>query len=258
MKYRGDKPRGFAVLPARPKTGRGAAGECNSPRASSRSPGINTRTPGASVRVGHSTTARQHPSHHVKDVGVERCRIPRNCRQLLRIKVFNPRRNCTRRYGGMGTKPSPSTVKVKKRTAFTPGVKPRGTRPVSPVDTTPRSARTPDSHPSRRYQRTTPPATPAVRDWCVPVSRGGSLVVRDFDVPFDSVLGIVVEVESFVSEPNRVVVVQFVGIVAVATEGTECSAGRIKVNRNTWPISVERCLLGRRQLEGVSGRKKRE
>ena len=32
VKYRGDKPRGFAVLTARPKPGRAVAGECNSPR----------------------------------------------------------------------------------------------------------------------------------------------------------------------------------------------------------------------------------
>jgi len=153
VKYRGGKPRGFTVLTARPKTGRAAAGEFNSPRPSwDGSAGIDTRTPGGSVRVDRSTTARQHPSHHVTNVGVERCRIPRNCRQLLRIKVFNPRRNCTRCYGGIGNKPSPSAVKVNKRTAFTLGVKwfenrrfspsrksliserPRGTRPVPPVE----------------------------------------------------------------------------------------------------------------------------
>ena len=102
VKYRGDKPRGFTVLTARPKIGRAVAGEFKSPRPSRNgSAGINTRTLGASVRVGRSTTTRQHPSHHVKDVGFERCRIPRNCAQLLRIRVFNPRRNCTRQYGGM-------------------------------------------------------------------------------------------------------------------------------------------------------------
>ena len=56
VKYRGDKPRGFAVLTARPKPGRAVAGECNSPRPSrDGSAGIHTRTPGASVRVGGST-----------------------------------------------------------------------------------------------------------------------------------------------------------------------------------------------------------
>ena len=78
------------------------AGEFNSPRPSrDGSVGINTRALGASVRVGRSTTTRKHPSHHVKDTGFERCRIPRNCAQLLRITVCNPRRNCTRQYGGM-------------------------------------------------------------------------------------------------------------------------------------------------------------
>ncbi len=102
MKYLGVKPRGFTVLTARPKTVRAVAGEFNSPRPSlDGSAGINTRTLGASVRVGRSTTTRQHPSHHAKDAGFERCRIPRNCAQLLRITVFNPRRNCTRQYGGM-------------------------------------------------------------------------------------------------------------------------------------------------------------
>ena len=102
MKYLGVKPRGFTVLTARPKTGRAVAGEFNSPRPSRNGPvGINTRTPSASVRVGRSTTTRQHPSHHVKDAGFEGCRIPRNCAQVLRIKVVNPRRNWTRQYGGM-------------------------------------------------------------------------------------------------------------------------------------------------------------
>jgi len=102
VKYLGVKPRGFTVLTARPKTGRAVAGEFNFPRPSQDgSAGINTRTLGASVRAGRSTTTRQHPSHHVKDAGFERCRILRNCAQLLRIKVFNPRRNCTCQYGGM-------------------------------------------------------------------------------------------------------------------------------------------------------------
>ena len=56
VKSRGDKPRGFTVLTARPKLGRAVAGERNSPRPShSGSAGIHTRTLGASVRVGGST-----------------------------------------------------------------------------------------------------------------------------------------------------------------------------------------------------------
>jgi len=90
VKYRGGKLRGFTVLTARPETSRAVAGEFNSPRTShDESSGSNTRTLGASVRVGRSTTARQLPSHHAKDAGVERSRIPRNCRQLLRITVFS-------------------------------------------------------------------------------------------------------------------------------------------------------------------------
>ena len=84
------------------RSGRMDAGEFNSPRPPRNgSAGINTRTFGTSVRVGRSTTTRQHPSHHTKSVGFERCRIPRNCAQLLRIKVFNPRRNCIPQYGSI-------------------------------------------------------------------------------------------------------------------------------------------------------------
>ena len=43
-------------------------------------------------------------------------------------------------------------------------------------------------------------------------------MVRDFDVPLDSVLWLVVELQSFVSEPHRVVVVKLVGVVTVPTE----------------------------------------
>jgi hypothetical protein len=43
-------------------------------------------------------------------------------------------------------------------------------------------------------------------------------VVRDFDVPLDSVLWLVVELRSLVREANRVVVVKLVGVVASATE----------------------------------------
>jgi hypothetical protein len=119
VKYRGDKPRGFTVLTARPKTGRPAAGEFNSPRPSEMgSAEIHTRTPGASVRVGGSippdNTRPTCRSRVLRGVA-----FPRNCRQLLRITIFNPYRNCTYQYGGL----------CNKRAAFTVGVKPRGTRP---------------------------------------------------------------------------------------------------------------------------------
>ena len=56
MKYRGGKPRGFAVLTARPKPGRAVAGECHSPRPShGGSARSDTRTLGASVGVGGAT-----------------------------------------------------------------------------------------------------------------------------------------------------------------------------------------------------------
>jgi len=101
VKYRGGKPRGFTVLTARPRTGRAVAGEFNSPRPSQNgSAGIYTRTLGASVRVGGSTppdnTRRTCRSRVLRGVA-----FSRNCRQLLRITVFNPRHNCVHQYGGM-------------------------------------------------------------------------------------------------------------------------------------------------------------
>lgn len=100
-----ERPRGFAVLAAGPKTGRMTAGECNSPRTPRRDsraglPGSNTRTPDVSVRVGLSIKARWRPSHHAEGVGFERATFLRNCRQLLRMKVVNPRRNCTNPSAG--------------------------------------------------------------------------------------------------------------------------------------------------------------
>ena len=100
MKYRGGKPRGFAVLTARPKTGRAVAGEFNSPRPSrDRLAGINTRTPVASVRVGGSTPP-DNTRLTCRSRVLRGAAFLRNCRQLLRIEVFNPRRNCIFRYGG--------------------------------------------------------------------------------------------------------------------------------------------------------------
>jgi len=123
VKYRGDKPRGFAVLTARPKTGRVVAGEFNSPRPSrGRSAGIDTRTPGASVRVGGSTPPDNSRLTTPEARMLRGVAFLRNCRQLLRIEVFNPRRNCTRRYGGVATKLSVSALKVKKPTVFTLGL----------------------------------------------------------------------------------------------------------------------------------------
>jgi hypothetical protein len=124
VKYRGDKPRGFTVLTARPKPSRAVAGEFNSPRPPRvGSVGINTRTPDASVRVGGFTppdnTRLTCRSRVLRGVA-----FPRNCRQLLRIKVFNPRRNCIHT----------SVDCDKELTAFTLRVKPRGTRPAQPVD----------------------------------------------------------------------------------------------------------------------------
>ncbi len=124
VKYRGDKPRGFTVLTARPKMGRAVAGEFNSPRPSrDGSAGIHTRTPGASVRVGGSTppdnTRLTCRSRVLRGIA-----FPRNCQQLLQIKIFNLRRNFVRRYSGL----------LNKRTDFTLGVKPRGTRPAPLVE----------------------------------------------------------------------------------------------------------------------------
>ncbi len=44
------------------------------------------------------------------------------------------------------------------------------------------------------------------------------LVMRDFDVPLEGVLWVVVELDAFVSELHGVIVVELVGVVAVATE----------------------------------------
>jgi hypothetical protein len=101
VKYLGDKPRGFTVLTARPKTGHAVAGEFHSPRPSrDGSVGSNTRTLAASVRVGGST-----PPDNTRLTCYGRvlrgAAFP-NCRQLPRIEVFNPRRNCVLYYGGMG------------------------------------------------------------------------------------------------------------------------------------------------------------
>ncbi len=125
VKYRGDKPRGFAVLTARPKTGRAVAGEFNSPRPSrDGSAGIYTRTLGASVRVGGSTPPDNTRRTTSKARILRGVAFPRNCAQLLRVKVFNPRRNRMRT----------SADRRKRLTAFTLGVKPRGTRPAPPVE----------------------------------------------------------------------------------------------------------------------------
>ncbi len=103
VKYLGDKPRGFTVLSMPSKNGRMDAGECTSPRPShDGSAGIHTRTPGASVRVGGSTPP-DNTRHTTPKARVLRgVAFPRNCAQLLRIKVFNPRHNCVPQYGGMG------------------------------------------------------------------------------------------------------------------------------------------------------------
>ena len=107
VKYRGDKPRGFAVLTARPNPGRAVAGEFNSPRPSrDGSAGIDTRTPGASVRVGGSTPPdnsrrrpkiedfRDHEGLRLSNDTTPKTWVlrgvafPRNCRQLLdRVKL---------------------------------------------------------------------------------------------------------------------------------------------------------------------------
>jgi hypothetical protein len=103
----GEVPRGQAPgLPSRP----GSAG-------------IHTRTLGASVRVGGSTppdnTRLTCCSRVLRGVA-----FPCNCRQLLRITIVNPRRTWTRQGGDVRN----------KRTVFTLGIKPRGTRPVPPVE----------------------------------------------------------------------------------------------------------------------------
>jgi hypothetical protein len=77
-----------------------------------------------SVRVGGSTPPDNSRLTTPKARVVRGVAFLRNCRQLLRIEVFNPRRNCTGHSGGMATKISESTVKVKKPTAFPLGVKP--------------------------------------------------------------------------------------------------------------------------------------
>jgi len=43
-------------------------------------------------------------------------------------------------------------------------------------------------------------------------------VVRDFDLSLDSVLWLMVKLQSLVGEPHRMVVVKLVGIIAVPTE----------------------------------------
>jgi hypothetical protein len=128
VKYRGGKPRGFTVLAAGPKTDHMAAGEFNSSRTPRRgnrggSSGINTRTPDVSVGVGPSTgpdnTRLTYRSRVLRGVA-----FPRNCRQLLQIKVFNPRRNCI----------ESTTGNAIKLTRFTLAVKPRGTLAVFSVE----------------------------------------------------------------------------------------------------------------------------
>ena len=104
VKYLG-KPRGFTVLSVPSKNGRADAGEFNSPRPSRNgSAEIDTRTLGASVRVGGSTSPDNSRLTTPKTRVLRGVAFPRNCRQLLRIKVFNPRRNCIRYLGRMGNK----------------------------------------------------------------------------------------------------------------------------------------------------------
>jgi hypothetical protein len=128
VKYLGDKPRGFAVLTTRPKTGRVVAGEFNSPRPfRDGSAGIDTRTLGASVRVGGSTPPDNSRRTTPKTWVLRGVAFP-NCLSQRWIKVFNPSlwvSDCTH-----------CTIRglVNLSTAFTLGVKPRGTRPAPPVD----------------------------------------------------------------------------------------------------------------------------
>ena len=127
MKYLGGKPRGFAVLTARPKPGRAVAGEFTSPRPSRNgSAGIHTRTLDASVRVGGSTppdnSRRTCRSRILRGVA-----FPSRLSQRW-ITVFNPSlwvSDCT---------DCATRGLVTLSTAFTLGGKPRGTRPAPPVE----------------------------------------------------------------------------------------------------------------------------
>ena len=146
MKYLGDKPRGFTVLTARPKTGRGVAGEFTPPRLPrDGSAGINTRTLSASVRVGGSTPPDNSRRTTSKTWVLRGVAFP-NCLSQRWIKIFNPSlwvSDCIQ-----------TTIRslINSSTAFTLGVKwfetrsvsssrkseisvrPRGTRPVPPVE----------------------------------------------------------------------------------------------------------------------------
>ena len=146
VKYRGDKPRGFTVLTARPKTGRAVAGEFNSPRPSrDGSAGIHTRTPGASVRVGGSTPPDNTRLTTPKTWVLRGVAFPNHLSQRW-IKIFNPSlwvsdcTNCTNR--GLLNLSTGFTLWVKwferrrlSSSRKTPSsVRPRGTRPVPPVE----------------------------------------------------------------------------------------------------------------------------
>jgi len=128
VKYLGDKPRGFTVLSRPSRNGRMDAGEFNSPRPSrDGSAGIHTRTCDASVRVGGSTPPDNSRRTAPKTRVLRGVAFP-NCLSQRWVKVFTPSLwvsdciNCTNRD------------LVNLSTAFTLGVKPRGTRPAPPVE----------------------------------------------------------------------------------------------------------------------------
>jgi len=149
------QPRGFTVLTARPKTGRAIAGEFNSPRPSQEgSAGINTRTLGASVRVGGSTPPDNSRRTTPKTWILRGVAFPNRLSQRW-IKVFNPSLWVSDCVNGT------NRGLLNLSTAFTLGVKPRGTRPVPPVE-----YRDPQAY-CDRLQKTNPRRGGLLREWWV-------------------------------------------------------------------------------------------
>ena len=75
------------------------------------------------------------------------------------------------------------------------------------------------------------------------------VVVRDFDVPLDGVLWLVVEFRAFVREPDRMVVVKFLGVVASATELWNVLLERVL--RVAAQVVVNHHVVGRRLCSAV-------
>ena len=75
------------------------------------------------------------------------------------------------------------------------------------------------------------------------------VVVRDFDVPLDGVLWLVVELRAFVREPNGVVVVKLFRVVASATELRDVLLERVLCVPTQ--VVIDHYIVGRRLRSAI-------